>query len=777
MNRFHRLIFLMTTLIVKVNIAIAADLSDGNTFSLKRESEQNSSLARSKLLEEVIVTAQKREENIQDVPVSIVAFTGENLESLGVMEAKDLPQITPGLQYDQLDGYSLVFIRGVGTEIFLPSSEPSVATYVDGVYLPFASGLSQEFGQIERIEVLKGPQGTLFGRNATGGAISITTVSPSREEFTALLSAEYGDHHGGSAKKLKAYFSGPLTDILQFSLAAISSKKDSFSIRPVDSGFPDFNDEESTGLSLRVNWDISEQLSWAISGSHTTEDGVGSTAFTSTEVKPAFSLIVAEENRPHYSNPDVPSYFKADNRLVSSDLRWQSDWFVDARVIASHQEVKTQLGSDFDGSPAPLVGFNPKDQGIKATALDMQISSNQNTWANDKFEWTAGYYYYRAKDMGFRDLEVTVAQSVTEQLNQTPIAIALSQIISQIVPPLDANVAISLSGLVDSTSHALYAQGSYDVTDKLSLTLGIRAQMELRELTESTISSYSNSVIDPMTLISYPARKQKTKDVSPKVSLDYELFENSLLYFSWQQAYRSGTFNVVNILQAPSEVLPEKISTFELGFKGSVFDKSFQFSGAIFHNTIEDLQVLFVSLQSSGAITIENAAEAEIYGADGNITWLPFPNVAPGLALTSAFAYLNGSYLSFPDATGFDSATGLYTTFDASGNSTTRSPKRSYNFGVNYVHSYQDFEFESNVNWYYNSGYFFDAKNSVVQPSYELLNAQVSVRYIPWDMKLTLFGQNVGKTVRYSNRFETDFNVVSTYANPRVLGLRLDVEF
>ena len=143
--------------------------------------------SKSRMIEEVLVTAQKRTENVQDVPISVQAFSGDMLAAKGIGDPIDLPTITPGLTYSAITGFALVYLRGIGSDVFLPNGEASVATYVDNVYFPLNAGLAQSFGSLERLEVLKGPQGTLFGRNTTGGAINITTKAPSHE-FEAELS-------------------------------------------------------------------------------------------------------------------------------------------------------------------------------------------------------------------------------------------------------------------------------------------------------------------------------------------------------------------------------------------------------------------------------------------------------------------------------------------------------------------------------------------------------------------------------------------------------------
>jgi len=167
----------------------------------------------SRLIEEIVVTAQKREEAIHDVPISIQAFTADKLDVLGVRDVQNLPLITPGLTVTTQVAYTSTYIRGVGSDAFL-LADPSVATYYDGIYQPFPNGLVQDFGAIERVEVLKGPQGTLFGRNAVGGAINIINRAPNLDEFELSIQTSYETH---SMSKTRGYVSIPL-----FGMAAIS---------------------------------------------------------------------------------------------------------------------------------------------------------------------------------------------------------------------------------------------------------------------------------------------------------------------------------------------------------------------------------------------------------------------------------------------------------------------------------------------------------------------------------------------------------------------------
>ena len=178
----------------------------------------------SRLLEEVVVTAQKRQENVQDVPISMQAFSGEKLDALGITDQVDLQRITPGLNVTEQVSYTITFLRGIGTDATI-AADPSVATYIDGIYYPFASNLAQNFGAVERIEVLKGPQGTLFGRNATGGAIAIHTKNPEFDGFSGEALAEVGSF-GSSQGRL--HVNVPIVDDVALSATAIYSTTDGY---------------------------------------------------------------------------------------------------------------------------------------------------------------------------------------------------------------------------------------------------------------------------------------------------------------------------------------------------------------------------------------------------------------------------------------------------------------------------------------------------------------------------------------------------------------------
>ncbi|HEY1075412.1 MAG TPA: TonB-dependent receptor plug domain-containing protein, partial [Fontimonas sp.] len=197
-------------------------------------------------LEEIVVTAQKREQSLQEVPIAVSAFTDFQLDSRGIVSVKDLGTAVPGLQFTDLAGYNLIYLRGVGTDAFIPAADPSIATYLDGVYFPSAHNMVQSFGALERIEVLRGPQGALFGRNSTGGAINIFTRTPGQEKEVSVQAsyARFDD------LKTRAHVSLPFGDRVAASFSGFYNREDNY--YTLDNGNKELPQEIGKGGRVRL---------------------------------------------------------------------------------------------------------------------------------------------------------------------------------------------------------------------------------------------------------------------------------------------------------------------------------------------------------------------------------------------------------------------------------------------------------------------------------------------------------------------------------------------
>ena len=297
----------------KLAICVALVAVASSQVVLAQEEKKERARGSNRLLEEVVVVAQKRTEDAQDVPISLAAFSSEKLDAMGIDDPKDLAQFTPGMYYGQTVNFSVIYIRGVGSDAFLPDSDPSVATYIDGIYYPFANGQSQAFGAVERVEVLKGPQGTLFGRNSTGGAINIITKSPGVDpEVSVLASKESFD-----STNLRLHGSLPITDWLAASLSYTKAEADNYydGTRGDGAGGSEaFPKEESEGYRLKNRFSPTENIDLNLAYIKFDQYGVSSTAMPNVAPSVlAQTLGTQAETREYYVDVDVPSYFSLDN--------------------------------------------------------------------------------------------------------------------------------------------------------------------------------------------------------------------------------------------------------------------------------------------------------------------------------------------------------------------------------------------------------------------------------------------------------------------------------
>lgn len=764
----------------------------------------------SRVIEEIVVTAQKREENLQDVPISVAAFSGEKLEALGVTGPTDLPRITPGMQYDSLIGYSVVYLRGVGTEIFLPNSDPSVATYIDGIYFPFSHGLATDFGKLERVEVLKGPQGTLFGRNSTGGAINVVTAKPNPTQFEGSAAYEIGKF---DMRNFKGYASGPLTDTLAAGFSVIANQQSNYYERPDDTRFAPFPKERTLGFNAKLNWEPTETIGVTLNGIITRQTGLSSVVTTGFDAKPLglgfdgtqlaalsnlFALlginggILAPDSPGKYvTDPDDDIHFRASSDVGFGEVRWSPGMF-NVKLLGSYQVISTDTSFDFEGSSADTVNFHPKDQGANITTSELQFLSEDGGWFSELFgrrlQWITGLYYFRSDRAGFRNLEVPVADGI---LDFPALDSLLDAIADQTGVSLPSGVDLRLTSWVNTLAYAAFAQGTYEFADDFSLTLGARYQDETRDLRNATTRLLNSDGTDTL-LLPFADKTQKTHQLSPKATIDYKFADDSLVFVSAQRGFKSGTFNIVNIYTVAGEVKPEKLTNYELGIKGRSDGGSFRYNAGIFQNDIDNLQTLFISLSSGGAVTIENAGKARIRGMDFDLLWQPLPEALPGLVFTGSGAYLDGKYLKYENGSGFDPLTGLFFSGtglvigggplpgrDFSGNKTVRTPKYSYNVGATYTFDVPGGTVEAGGSVYYNDGYYFSAQNkpNVAQPSYYLVNGRLSYLHQSSGVRLSLFGKNLSNEYYWYNQFETDFNTIGTLAPPRSWSLRLDWTF
>ncbi len=748
----------------------------------------------SRLVEEIIVTAQKREENLQEVPIAIMAFSPAKLDAFGIQSAQDLERITPGLTVTNAAGFNVAYLRGVGTDAFLPGADPSVPFYVDGVALLGAQGTSDTLGRVERVEVLKGPQGTLFGRNATGGAISIVTPEPSGE-FFGDLKVEFAQYN---ARNIQGFVNVPFGERFAASLSLFSSERDNYYINEVGP----LLDSYSRGGRAKLRWDVSEDLSLTLAGSYM--EGSNNAGLVFEMTRPARlvgAVLPRDPQADRRVRLDSLSGATNESTLFSLVGEWRAPW-LDFKLILSDQNLEAPIsGADFDKGPLPIVNIVSVKQLSKQRTAELQLLSNDDTSFSDRLQWVAGLYYLESSG-GFDPIAFDV---LPDFLNTLPIPAGgvLSNTLNNLLgllnlPSLGNGVRLTTYGVLVSESLSAYAQGTWNFTETLDLTLGLRYQMEERNLLGSRTSlpqpNGNEIVLIPIVGNSIDLPQLEARQLSPRVALQWRPFDPSTqIYTSWSRAFKSPTYNTVNLLGellGPIEpVKEEQVDSYELGVKTDLFDNSLRLNAAAFYTRQKDLLTGFVAVLSGGVVSYDNAGNAEILGAEADFLWSPMPERNPGLVITGAVSWLDTEYTSYPDGRGYDEATGLafgpgllplLPARDLTGNRIVRTPEWTYTAGVNQrieIGSGSALEFGADV--YYNSGFYFLPQNSELykRDAYHLFNARISYFYEPWNLQLTAYGQNITDTVYNEVVFVDDFGLNQVLNDPRVFGLRVNWTF
>lgn len=646
-------------------------------------------------LQDIVVTAQRRSENLQRVPIAVTAVTAGMAEAMGIKGTQDIPLAAPSVNLAQTNAGASVTIRGIGgngTAI----DEAANALYVDGVYQAATPSLVFQLNNIERIEVLKGPQGTLFGRNSTGGVIQIITRTPSHTP-TADVSIGYANYDTVEAQ---GYLSGGLTNTLAADLALyeqhqgngwgkdIVNGKDaykgrSFVARNKIRWEPDAATTATLSLSYVSSKPTAAQGGNILPGETTrAAGGVASVAY------PGFYSLVSDANY----DKDFKQY--EGGLTVEHDMGW-------ARVvnIASYTKNKLQFGQDSDIGPANLVALSIRTR-ITTKTEELQLLSP----ASSPIKWSGGLFLF-SNNIG-------VLPFITTGLSQGP-----------------GNAATYTRARSLTHSYAGYGQVTAPIFTDTNVTVGLRYTVDKLKLRATVtnpagvVTPYNNDATD--------------KKLTYRVSIDHQFTPELLAYASYNRGYKSGLFNIVS--PAQQKVDPQTLDAYEIGFKSQLFDNRVRLNAAAFYYDFKDIQVR--AANAVGAAILLNAASARLKGVDVDLTATPVAR----LTLQGSISYLDGNYRSFPNAPLFAPAAagGLIQTFgSATGNNTVYSPKWAGSVGMSYKLPTSIGDFAVSGSLYYNAGYDLDPQNRVHQGDYALVGAGLSWSPVK-TIELRVWGRNL----------------------------------
>ena len=744
-------------------------------------------------LETIVVTAQKREENLLDVPISIQAFSAEDLQARGITDESALQLATPGLSVDEQAQFTTIFLRGVGSDAFL-MADPSVAYYVDGIYFPFSQGQAQDFGAVERVEVLKGPQGTLFGRNAVGGAINVITRDPSFKNSETQVSAGYGSRDNFETH---AYQSVPIADWLAISAGGYYTDGDHY-MKGLAAGEP-LGPERSRGGRVKVRLAPLDSLDIVVAALRNEQTGVGSVFTLNNAPTAAFGCETAplptciQPQTGYTGELSEPTSLKFRNTVYYGQARWETPLF-DVKVLGSNQKARSQFAYDFDGSPQALAAFEQKKNLADIETAELQLLSNDSTWGSDCFQWIVGGYYFHSKQ-GFDTANLKLLGLDLGDLQ--PGGISLPQPVIDLANSLGLplpNGDVAFHAIIGTLSTSAFAQGTFKFTDWLSLTLGARYQDEARYLVKSDSCLYlADGGCLPIPGFSWKDQGDArdgdgnpvpiydtTTTFKPKATVEFRPFSgDTLLYVTYQEALKSATYNAIGIYSPPTYVDPEKIEAWEVGIKTPLFNGNSALTVAAFDYQITDFQVQFISLFQGGAVSFENADAASIQGVDVDFITQVLPGSFDDLVFGIGASYLDSKYDDYTSASGFDPDNGQFSSDnDYTGNRIVRTPKWTSTATLSKAWNVPGGTLVLGGDAYYNDGFFYASSNAknLAQDKYTVWGGRVSYRYDRWGLRATVFGRNLGDEKYSQGLIATDFGANVTLAAPRTVGLLLDWE-
>ena len=753
-----------------------------------------------RLLEEVVVTAQKREEKLKDVPISVQAFSAEKMEALGIVSVQDIQLITPGFTVTNAAGFNITFLRGVGSDAYLPAVDSSVPFYLDGVPLLAIQGTSDTLGRVERVEVLKGPQGTLFGRNATGGTISIVTPDPD-QEFYGDIKAEFGNWNSWGAT---LFANVPITENIAINGAVFTNNRDNYL---TNSSTGNLLPIYGHGVRAKALWDISDSLSLSING--TKQRTSGNCALAFQNIYPA--LIIGGSGQPDKDPKfdrevtlDGDAGCQNESYAWGTEIEWIANKF-DIKLMASRQKVQAlRVDGPFDGTAAPIADAHGAgsqynaNQIARQDTIELQFLSNENTPLSDYMSWAAGMFYLDAVS-GFDPIVFHLSPAIALSILPVPDGAdaLLDTLVDLGLPVLSDRIPLANSGLLYSESFSAYLQPTFYLGESFELTTGVRYQQEKRDLEGSKTAVVDESGNEVLVL-PLPQGAQETltpEQVSARIALQWrpQWDDNSQVYVSWARGWKNPTYNTVNLLGDSFGTMvalkAERVDTSEIGFKTQLWDYAIQLNVAAFYTEQRDPLSSNISITSGGVANFTNAGAARIKGAEADFLISPMPEMNPGLVVTGAVSYVNAIYTDFKEGRGYDDESGLgfgngganLEARDLSGNRIPRVPIWSAQMGFNQrinIGSNHTVEIGGDIS--FGDEFYFLPQESELSKRDDLilLNARTTYIYEPWQLEATAFINNIEDETYVENVFVSDFGTaLMANDNVRLYGLRIKKGF
>ncbi len=686
----------------------------------------------SNALPDIIVTAQRTSQSLQRVPIAVTAVTAADLASRQVTNSLSLDTAVPNLTLTENGVSATPFLRGVGSNQSNPNDEASVATYIDGVYIPSVTGNIFKFNNVERIEVLKGPQGTLFGRNATGGVIQIITRDPVQQP---LIDASIG-YGTFNTLEGQAYVSGGLADNLAADLAfSIDRNGDGYG-RDINRNADIFLHNQ-LGLRSKILWTPGSTTEIRLTGDYSRLHSTGA------DYQLAQGVIGADgvTSYPGKRRTDTDFANKADNEVYGFSLRIDQDLsFARLVSISGYRHVVGDFHLDQDATPTPVVQATI-NQFAESFSQEIQLLSKKDS----KIDWLIGGYFFDAK-----------------------YAYDPLQIAGLAAAPLPN---IQLFGTQRTKSYSGYGQATVPIFTDTKLTAGLRYTYETQDTDGHTESGGVTFPHAPNPLCGSATtncpQSQSINKLTWRAALDHNFSSDVLGYLSYNRGIKSGGFNMINA--GTPGYRPEVLDAYEAGLKMQLFDHKVRFNVAAFIYNYKDIQVF--NITGGGAVLTTNAAAARVHGIDADLTI----KATRYFTISVGFGWLDGKYTDFPNATFTPSSPllGGQTSVDATGNHMIYAPKTSGNLSLDYRIPSSFGEFGLNATGSYRDKVFVSAANRLFIPAYVVVNGALSWTSPDKRYGVQVWARNLLDKDYYLNRTEQALGDIQFLAPPRTVGVTI----
>jgi iron complex outermembrane receptor protein len=731
------------------------------SYAIAQEAE-NKGEEKSKSVEVITVTATRQTENLQDVAVSVTALSAGELQKQQINNLGDLESHIPNLNLHVGDAANaVVYIRGVGQIDSISFNDPGVGVYLDDVYMGRVQGSFLDVVDPEQIEVLRGPQGTLYGRNTIGGAVKFTSAKPT-EDTQAYIDLTLGNYN---EKGIKGSLSGTLVDdVLLGRVAFSSSQRDGYGSNLFDG--KDDNDKDTFAWRGSLLYTPTDTFSaYLVFDGSKSDPSRSRTPHRETEI---YSIVsggmIATTDDPF----DVDVNYNDLDTLDTSGIALTLDYDIGnitLKSITAYREMDYRTHLDLDGTTDSSFGiynFENQDQ----TSQEFQLIYN-----SDNLSVVSGLYFFKENDLTFggaiaSDFFVPLdldGDFITDTYSPYPI------------------INAGKRELVN-TSKAIYANVNYELTDKLGITVGVRYTHELKETINQGEEFFGTGITTAEQMeqvfgtgVGYGqtgfVAEKEWNSFSPKLGLDYHITDDVMLYASASRGFKSGGFNG-RLTSVAQPFDPEEMWSYEAGVKSLLAEQSVRLNVATFYNDYKNFQLSRFSIDpDTGAFLslFENAGQATIYGAELELTVVATDN------LTINF---NGGYLGG----GYDELIGDFGQEVSDVSELVNAPKWNGRIGLDYFFDLGDLgELSLNVSASYRSKTYLTVSSSEVlaQPSYALIDFHLNYDGLEhW--QVSLYGKNLTNEYYRQHGFDLSASPgveLGYYGAPRTFGINARYNF